>query len=205
MLNAPIVVTQNSTISANDVKLNTGSITINPGVTLNVPGTLVFGNGLTLSTANSGTMVLSNPNNNMYSLTATVNGGTLQIGDGVNNGSTKLRHLEQFRPRVHPRPRRTEFRPKHQRQRAVTVNGPGALTLSNPITGSNSLTVNNGGYLTLSSGANAYTGPTNAERRNADAHQRFAGQHYRDHQQRRDRAGQCQRRRLPNHRSNGGR
>ena len=146
-------------ISGNDIRLF-APITISPNATLNVPGKLAFGSGLTLSAASSGTMVLSNPSNNMYGLTATVNGGTLQISNGVTNGSTNCAIVNNSVLAFAPAGGFT-FGQNISGSGTVAVNGPGTLTLSNPITGSNSVVVNSGGNLSLTSGASNYTGPTN--------------------------------------------
>ena len=132
----PVDATANSTINAYQMSLNGGTFTVAAGVTLSVPGTFI-GSSLTLTSSSAGTMEMSGVN--AYTGTTTVNGGTLQLGDGVaNNGSVAGNIIDNS---------------------TLTFANPIAQTYSGVISGSGALHVDGPGTLALT-GANTYTGGT---------------------------------------------
>ncbi|BCU78224.1 autotransporter-associated beta strand repeat-containing protein [Luteolibacter sp. LG18] len=111
------------TLTAADLAANgSGLITKSGTGTLTLSGTNTIAGG----TVNAGTLVLAGPNT--WSGTATVNGGTLQIGNGGTTGSLNTPITNNGN---------------------VTINRSDAVTLSNTITGNGSVTKAGSNTLTL--------------------------------------------------------
>ena len=164
-ISGPIYITQNSTIDATGLQLSgpAGAITLPANVTLYVPGTLTnCSTNLVLTSANNGTMVLSNTGNNLSNVQAIINGGTLQVGDGVNNGSVHASIVNNsclvFAPGS-----AQNFGDNVSGSGVVSINGPTtalSCTLGGAISGSNSVNINSGVNVHLYA-YQTYSGPTN--------------------------------------------
>src|SRR5262249_54120605 len=100
-------------------------------------GTITGGASLTKNGA--GTFILANSGTNDFTGAITINAGTLQIGNGGNDGSVGAGAINN--------------------NGALVVNKTASTTLANAISGTGALVVNGSGGLVLNSN-NTYSGPT---------------------------------------------
>ena len=134
----------------------TGSATFNPGS--NAPLTLagaVGGNGSLIETG-SGLLILAA--SNTYHGTTTINGGTLQIGNGGNTGTLGAGALVNNGAVVFSRSDTLAITQVLSGSGAVGQNGPGLLTISS-LNNYSGGTVVNGGTLTALNNAALGSGP----------------------------------------------
>lgn len=111
------------------------------GSNISVTGPLQNGTGggtVNVIQSGNGTLTLASINNSLTG-SLSVSNGTLQLGDGISDGTLGAATVID--------------------NSAISLNIIGAVTLPNAISGSGSLTENGNGTVTLS-GVNTYTGPT---------------------------------------------
>ena len=151
-LTGNVQATGTSTISANEVSWGNNNRTftvVNPADTLYVPVAFAAGGGGgfggALTMAGSGTMVLTA--SNMYTGWTTINGGTLQLGDGTANNGSVAGNITNNATLVFANPNAQTYGGTIGGNGTLDEVGTGALTLNIPNSGNTAATNVNQGSL----------------------------------------------------------